>query len=212
MPKAAPSSRERLRGERPGGHQSKRLIFVHVPRTGGTTLDRIVARNYSGSQTFAFVASDMAGSIARYRALDERRRGSLRLFTGHVAFGLDQIVGPADYMTMLRDPVERAVSIFEYIARRPSHPLHAQARQMTLTAFLDSELYGHASNGQCKLLSGVELEAPPAPADAGTLELAWENLRSRFVAVGLTERYDESLLVYRHRLGWRRLSYVPRTP
>lgn len=45
---------------------------------------------------------------------------------------------------------------------------------------------------------------------AGHLALAKQNLRSGFGVVGLTERFDETLLLARQRFGWRKIFYVRR--
>jgi hypothetical protein len=182
------------------------LVFVHLPRTGGTTLTLIVTRQFPAALSFAFDGADMDGSLARYRALPENRRRALRLISGHVPFGIHEIVGPADYVTMLRDPVERVISMYEYILRRPAHFLHDRVVGMDLGEYVETGIHRDARNGQCRLLSGEPHEEAASASGVDLLERAWRNLES-FVAVGLTERFDESLLLYRDRLGWDRLSY-----
>jgi hypothetical protein len=182
------------------------VVFVHLPRTGGTTLTLIVTRQFPAALSFAFDGADMDGSLARYRALPEHRRRALRLITGHVPFGIHEIVGLGDYVTMLRDPVERVISMYEYILRRPAHFLHDRVVAMDLAEYVETGVHPDARNGQCRLLSGEPHEAATCVGEVDLLERAWRNLES-FVAVGLTERFDESLLLYRDRLGWERLSY-----
>lgn len=199
-------------GGRPA-HQ-RPLVFVHIPRTGGTTLTLIVNRQFPSHLIFAFDGADMEGSLDRYRALPPERRGALRLISGHVAFGVHELIGrSADYVTMLRDPVERVISMYEYILRRRDHPLHGQVIGMDLGEYVQSGVHPDARNGQCRWLSGHALRSgddehgrPPRDRPA-LLEDAWSNVQRSFVAVGLTERFDESLLLYRQRLGWRRLAY-----
>lgn len=45
---------------------------------------------------------------------------------------------------------------------------------------------------------------------ADHLALAKQNLRNGFGVVGLTERFDETLLLARQRFGWRRIFYIRR--
>jgi hypothetical protein len=182
------------------------LVFVHLPRTGGTTLTLIVTRQFPAALSFAFDGADMNGSLARYRALPESRRRALRLITGHVPFGIHEIVGPADYVTMLRDPVERVISMYEYILRRPAHFLHNRVVGMDLGEYVESGVHRDARNGQCRLLSGEPHEKVANVDEVDILGRALRNVES-FAAIGLTERFDESLLLYRDQLGWKRLSY-----
>jgi hypothetical protein len=185
-----------------------RVLFIHIPRTGGLTLARILARNYRPEFTFVFDSSDVASSIARYDRLHCDRRGQLRLITGHIPFGIHTIVGKGSYMAMLRDPVERVISIYEFIRRRRAHRLHSRVSRMTLAEFLESGLHDDASNGQCKWLSGPDGIAPRNVCGHDLLELAWQNIADESVAVGLTERFDESLILFRRRFGWARLAYA----
>lgn len=208
------------------------LVFIHLPRTGGTTLTRIVERQFPPAWTFAFDDTNMDRSLARYYALPKHRRQSLRLLRGHIPFGIHEVIGPVDYVTMLRDPIERVISCYEYIPtlqtnalraraglpslRRPvirgsGHPLRPFLRgrivNVDLREYVESGIYPEARNGQCRLLSGQAYDGATSNGEVDLLERAWRNLTESFVAVGLTERFDESLLLYRELLGWERLSY-----
>jgi hypothetical protein len=59
-------------------------------------------------------------------------------------------------------------------------------------------------NGQTRIISGVwRAEDPPSDM----LEIAKRNLREHFVVVVITERFDESLILMKRRLGWRWVCY-----
>jgi hypothetical protein len=63
-------------------------------------------------------------------------------------------------------------------------------------------------NMQTRLLSGVWTDLGFGECDEETLTLAKQNLRERFCVVGLTERFDETLLLLKRALGWRNVNYV----
>jgi hypothetical protein len=44
--------------------------------------------------------------------------------------------------------------------------------------------------------------------DQATLDLAKHNLREHFAVVGLTERFDETLLLLKRTFGWQRIQYT----
>jgi hypothetical protein len=54
------------------------------------------------------------------------------------------------------------------------------------------------------------LDLTQEPATTDTLEIAKRNLDEHFVVVGLSERFDESLLLLRKALGWKNIYYVKR--
>ena len=61
-----------------------------------------------------------------------------------------------------------------------------------------------------RLIAGIgagEFEGAQGELDASALALAKRNLDG-FIAVGLTERFDESLIMIRRALGWRLPAYM----
>jgi hypothetical protein len=74
---------------------------------------------------------------------------------------------------------------------------------MSLGEFVSSGISVGVNNGQTRWLAG-DLHAEPFGA-AGTemLAAAKRNIEEHFSLVGLTERFDETLLLIRALLGWR---------
>jgi hypothetical protein len=70
-------------------------------------------------------------------------------------------------------------------------------------------LHGHQfENFQTRLISGHN----PALKNVGetALEVAIENIEKYFAFVGITERFDESIVLATHDLGWKIVSYSSR--
>jgi hypothetical protein len=63
-------------------------------------------------------------------------------------------------------------------------------------------------NAQTRIVSGVWVGPEFGACTRDMLETAKSNLRDHFVVVGLTERFDETLLLLKRQLGWRRHSYT----
>jgi hypothetical protein len=124
---------------------------------------------------------------------------------GHMGFGVDRFLpGRNVYLTMLRDPVERVVSHYRYLRANP----HLSAHDEALRGVGSLEDYVVASplaelinNGQTRLLGGDVL-TPGLPADEHTLERALLVVERADVLVGVQERFDESLLLFRRAMGW----------
>jgi hypothetical protein len=181
------------------------LIFLHIGRTGGTTLGRILRANYPAQARFWVDDSDLEASMRRLTDLGAEDRHHLAVVHGHVAFGVhERLGGEARYLTLLRDPVERAVSHYHYVRSRPYHRLHAEvmARNLDLRQYLESGLSLETDNWQTRVLAG-DLETPFGQCGQETLDRAKRNVAMWFDVVGLLERFDESLLLWRRRYGWR---------
>lgn len=183
------------------------VFFLHLPKTAGTTMRRVLDREYRNARRYE-IGEDVTGDIRRFRAREWNRENAPNLIQGHMSFGLDEFVpGPSTYVTLLRDPLRRALSDYHYVTSTPAHPIYEHVKDLSLREYFESGITGQLSNGMVRLLSGDHLpDDPGVPSkrqmQREDLERARHNLHSRFAAVGLQERFDETLLLFRRRLGW----------
>jgi hypothetical protein len=200
---------------------ASRDIFLHIPKTAGTTLKEIVRRQYDPNNLVKCYYEKTGESVRelaeRCGRLSRERQGERMCFVGHMGFGLhDFLSGPSVYFTMIRNPIDRVVSGYYHARRSPNHRLHAQAQTMDIEEFVGSGLVSWMDNGQTRLLSGADFEGelhgrgeiafgqcPPE-----LLERAKRNLKRHFRVVGVTERFDESLLLLKKAFGWGDISYA----
>lgn len=181
------------------------VLFVHVPKTAGSTLNWILRWQYRRDERCVlrriFTRLDLP--LEEYANLLPERREKLRIISAHMAFGLhDHIPGATTYVSILREPAARVVSAYYHMRRQRSHPLHEQATALDLPQFLASGVYLDGDNGQVRRLSGVGDAVGFGECGQDALELALRNVHDHFAFVGLTERFDESLLILREKLGW----------
>ena len=170
-------------------HQA--AIFVHIPKTAGTTLARIIDRHYP-TETRLLLERHHEG-IAEFRALPEAHRAELRLVRGHIPYGLHaDLPQPTTYFTMLREPIDRIVSYYYFVQREQRHYLYDYANTpgMTLKRYVEDRVSLQMDNMQTRLLSGVWTEPGYGECDETTLLQAKRNLEQHFCVVGLTERFD----------------------
>jgi hypothetical protein len=188
-------------------HRNEALIFLHIPKTGGSTVYKVLERQYSRVQTLKLESPQ----IARFKTLPATQRGEYRLIQGHLYFGLHRFIPRASsYITFLRRPVERVLSFYYYARSTPDHYLYSQlaTEGLDLKAALARELTPELCNEQTRLLAGDEWEDPQRVVTRAALELAKANLRTHFRVVGLLEEFDASLLLLRRAFEWDLPFYV----
>jgi hypothetical protein len=188
------------------------IIFIHIPKTGGATLTRLLLQQYPPAQVFVFNYNFLA-AVAQFSKKSQAELAEYRLFCGHLYFGLDrQLPMPCTYFTFLREPVERVMSQYYYEQTRtvdgfgrPQKPL-----QFSLLDFVRLPQHHEARNYQVRVLAGVRAVRGEPPVTRAMLETAMENLNTRFSMVGLTEEYDTSLLLLQRAFDWHLPSYTRR--
>jgi hypothetical protein len=195
------------------------LVFLHLAKTGGVTLNDIIVRNL---QTGEFLVIDMppkdesalwSWSPAEVERALGRMTGAeasrLRAVLGHYRFGLHRhLPRPCSHVTLLRDPVERVLSYFYYDVGRGALT-NADSSCPTIAEYVDRNEDLMLDNYVTRILSGLpELDPPNGTTrrearavTSADFELAASNLASCNV-VGRTEYFDETLLLLRSDLRW----------
>jgi hypothetical protein len=184
-------------------------IFCHIPKTAGTTLQRIIERQYRPKMRHYIYHHD--AGVEAFKALPTARRAALRMVRGHIPFGIHQYLpGPARYFTILRQPIERIISYYYFVQREPDHYLYDYSNTpgMTLRRYLEDQVSLQTDNYQTRLISGVWTDVGYGECDRSVLELAKENLAEHFAVVGLTKWFDQTLLLLQRTFGWNNIFYM----
>lgn len=180
------------------------LLIMHIPKTAGTTLAWVAARQYPPGALYTLYP----GHYTQFEALAAAVQGPTPPLAavGHFRFGLhDRLPLGAKYLTFLRHPVDHVVSMYNYLAASPD-PAHRAV--LPPGAGMD-ELIAHEWGGnlQTQYVTGLtraEVDADPG----GAYRRAVDNLSRHFVGVGVAERFAASLRLVAGRVGW----WVPAYP
>ncbi len=159
------------------------------------------------------MSKNIIESVTELIRMPQNERDKIDLFSGHMPFGLHKYFNrDCNYITILRNPVDRVISHYYYVLRTPHHYLYDEVTSsgMSLKDYVSSKISTELHNGQVRLLSGVEepgKSTPYMPLPDNALDVALKNLKEKFILAGVMERFDESLLAFAKILGWKKSYY-----
>ncbi len=128
------------------------------------------------------------------------------LIHGHVPAGCGDALGvsEATYLTVLREPVSRVISAYNYLQGFPDEHLtdgERVAKALSLSASIEAGVSHNYDNQQVRQLSGVYLSTPIGTVGRSEFDAAVEAVRTmRFV--GTTEHLSALQREIANEMGW----------
>ncbi len=126
----------------------KKIIFIHIPRT-------------SGKSFFAAIRNHVPGPISLnpnwVAHIKDDRTPSYRFIGGHITPAIaDYVGGDVDMITMLRDPIERVVSMYRHMCSHLSFETWRRDNPRAAASFYqflsDPSVNWQARNVMCRYL------------------------------------------------------------
>jgi hypothetical protein len=176
------------------------LVHCHMPKTAGSALNRQVI----------LPMHDRAAVLLAYGVEHEQEPhldstavpAPLSYLSGHVPFGFAARLGrPLLHVSVLREPVERMISFFNFVAVADRHGARKGFdRDMQELARSDPadfvrlllkrrRVMNRQSNIMTRLAAGIPRLAKTVP-DRSALEAALSNARSGTYLLGMQDRFD----------------------
>jgi len=203
-----------------GNLEEEKIVFLHIPKTGGTTLHHLLSVGREDGEIcperhnglHAFTAGELAG---------------YRVFSGHFDYPSTKLIpGRKAVVTMLRDPVARLVSLYHFqkshrdeVIERDGLRLARLAKDYSMLEFFAlEEIRNHPTinNATTRMLServpSWRWESKRQNMEAlspTNLELALENLEE-MSAFGLMEQYEDSVRIIFEKLCLPAPAEIPR--
>ncbi len=150
------------------------VLFTHIGKTAGSSLHEVLKSKFASSEI-------VAHGIERdfFYGINDLSAGTTRCVLGHFGYGLHRLL-PSDrvaqYVTLLRDPFERLLSLYSY------RPEIKERYATPLDYILDP---GRPCNIMCLHVSGFDCEP--------TARFALKRLAEDYACFGITERFNESV-------------------
>ena len=185
------------------------LFFLHMPRTGGTTLNTVLKANFAPEEILSIYQRE---DYERCRELEPAQLDGIRLVIGHL---MPQSVEPPRFydrevriFTLLREPVARIISEYRFQKSWPSNHLYARLNdeQISFRDYLTSREKGLRYRGRNFMTHTLaHCFREDMPGDE-LLDMARHNLEHLFF-FGVQDHFDASLLMLADRIGLEEIFY-----
>ena len=169
------------------GEDNRLLAHVHITRTGGSTLNHILRSSY-GMRHCPVQPWHEARTKDPFTVEDLRRvrklYPNLRSIAGHRVFGwVDLSDGDIEavYFAMVRDPVKACASRFQFK--------------------VETGKWGYDQFEEWIQQDWIRNRHTQAIVGSDDVDAAIRLIREKNIFMGLTGRYDESMLLLKHRLA-----------
>lgn len=190
------------------------LLFMHMPKAGGATFRDVLKRQYPSGTTMDIESRAIQPTLNIFKTLPDENKQNIRCIMGHMGFGIHAFLPagvPYTYLTIIRDPVKRTLSMYNFIISRPNHPLYKIIRGMSFAEFVRSDVTPELNDGQTRIIATGECTDLAMSDRTRVTEedyaRAEQRLDEHFGFVGILEEYDSCVMILKQIMGWQDVRY-----
>ena len=186
----------------------KKIFFLHIRKTGGTSLRSIIESFYDKNLRCPILSSlHMQRAIKKCEQKDYLNQ--FKFISGHY-YGIKQILDKDFTMvTVLRDPIDRTISEYNHIIYDEKDPLHKYAKGRDILECLEDPRFAIAmQNGQSRYLvsnAGFDYESIN---DEEKIQISLDCLTNQCL-FGFTELFNITCDYVCESLGWEVPKKIP---
>ncbi|WP_291276107.1 sulfotransferase family 2 domain-containing protein [Flavobacterium sp.] len=181
------------------------VISIHNYKTAGVTFYSIIDRQFKKDE---ILNTDLLGLESALSIITQSKPEKIKIVHGHFYFGIDKhFARQHTYITFLRNPIERVISDYYYCRSNPLAHNYIYASKLSFKEYLQCDQVLNIDNGQTRFISG-ETNMPYGSDSVEILGKAISNLEHKFSLVGITEKFDESLLIANQIFSWSQYYYA----
>lgn len=185
-----------------------KLIFLHVPKTAGSTFNSILNDFYPANKRFRINGGSAIPSnfqyqaaIENYKRLDKKVVSKVDLIMGHMPIVLgDEKTEEFKFITFLRNPINRVISDYNYVISSQENPLHLLVNDLSLGEYVSRHEDLQLDNLQTRMISGNMF----GQITMKDVDIAKSNIKKHFAFIGFTEYFDKSLILLKKEIGWQK--------
>ena len=187
-------------------------FFLHIPKVAGTTLIQILRQSYRKENHYFYDTRKPDACIEQLVHLSERKKNRIKVVSGHFSFGFHEYFGNDNfkYFTIMRNPVERVISHYNYAKYKRDHYLNEtlKANPISLPEYVQSGICNEVNNGMAKQLAGLYVndnfgyfkKNKEVFNDEDLFRMAQNNIKKHFTFVGIMEEFDKTLILLKESL------------
>lgn len=176
----------------------KTIIFHHIPKTAGTTLYGIFDSQFKGDvYTINGNQLEHEESLKEFINLSEKVKNNIKLLKGHRLYGIDsEMHNPVAYITVIRDPAKRFISSYYQMQKvKPELPERIEfiESKISLEQYIEKGDLYYGYNSLIK--SFLNIQDPKMEITPEFYANAIQIAKDKFLLVGLTEKFDETIVL-----------------
>ncbi len=130
------------------------LVFFHAQRTAGTTIKAAFQQEFGKDNCLYQRTSN---EFCDWKKLDGEVLNKYRIYAGHYNYAPKEMDCNPLIFSVIRDPIDRAISLYHYLKTRPEHKLHDLAVNEDILTFYQKAVEiapDYVSNTQTLRVSG----------------------------------------------------------